>query len=219
MIIYSDISVAWLLSLPLLVIYFKFSNLAEEHKRSSLAFPLWFTNFLLLQHLLNYGDLFWVVLLFQLIFLYPISIAVFLYISRLNQDETAINTLIKGLKRKQIIVVSVVSLLSVIGIGWGVSDSNQKVAQLHHQAMNEIVESEDPLSYLIYHSISPETLIGILPSLEDMNDGEVTVTSLPWKSTVRVSYENDTEAGVRTFTYVRFNEGWKLDGMYREEIR
>ena len=196
-----------------------FSNLAGEHKRSRLAFPLWFTNFLLLQHLLNYGELFWVVLLFQLIFLYPISIAVFLYILRLNQDETSINTLIIGLKRRQIMVVAVVSLLSVIGIGWGVSDSNQKVAQLHHKIMNEIVESDDALSYLIYHSNSPETLVGIIPSMEGMYDGELTVTSLPWKSTVRVSYENDTEAGVRTFTYVRFNEGWKLDGMYREEIR
>ncbi|WP_418200101.1 hypothetical protein [Alkalihalobacterium sp. APHAB7] len=70
--------------------------------------------------------------------------------------------------------------------------------------------------YLIYHSISPETLVRVLSSIQDMKKGEVTVTSLPWKSTVQVSYESSNETGVRTFTYGRFNEGWKLDGMFKK---
>lgn len=56
--------------------------------------------------------------------------------------------------------------------------------------MNEVSESDDPMIYLIYHSISPETLVRVLPSIQEMKKGEVTVTSLPWKSTVQVSYES-----------------------------
>ncbi|WP_216827432.1 hypothetical protein [Alkalihalobacterium elongatum] len=218
MIVFSDISLALLVSLPLLLLFFKFNNLAYDQKIKRLAFPFWFANLIFVQHMLNNGDTFWIVLSFQLIFIYPISVFVFLVISEGKTDGLS-KSFTLGLKRRQLIVSIVISVLSLIGIGWGMVESNQKVTDLHNQIMNELAESDEPEIYLIYHTSSPETLLSILPILEEVKGGEVRVTSLPWRSTVQVIYETDIETWKRSFTYVRFNDGWKLDGMYKEEFQ
>ena len=214
-----DSALAFLLSLPLLVVYLRISNV-KEHSSKVLSWngPLWLLNFILIQSIIADGELVWVILLFQFFLILPISIVSYIYLSNLEEAEHQSNYFKMGLKKKQFMTLGVLSILSCLLIGWSIDYNNQKVADTHTKLMNELANSDNPTELLIYETFSPETLLDILPSIDEVKDGEVDVRSSPWKSTVTVVTDNAQETIERHFTYVRFENEWKLDGSYSSSV-
>lgn len=95
--------------------------------------------------------------------------------------------------------------------------NRQTVPELHNQLIQELIESENKYEYLMFHSNHPRTLL-ILEDLDEIKDGDLEVTTLPWKTVVKVSYEKSNERVTQEFTYVRFHNSWKLDGIYDSSV-
>lgn len=186
----------------------------------NLSFSLWIINFLLIFQMLNYGDLFWVVMFWQILLILPICIGIYYLISKLNKGEKDLKSLDINLKRYQFIFLSTICIICFPLIGWSINENNQIVAKVHEQLMNELAQITDPTQLLINKTNTPSTLLEILRDIDEIKDGEVKVTTLPWKSTVQViTITNDSKGTItREFTYVRFNKEWRLDGMYRKSI-
>ena len=91
--------------------------------------------------------------------------------------------------------------------------ANKKVIAFHQQVMQNFEDSRDRQLYLIEHAIAPATLLDLSDQIEKVRDGQVRALTLPWRSKVIVTIDNREQ---KEFTYVRFYNGWKLDGIYRE---
>lgn len=78
--------------------------------------------------------------------------------------------------------------------------------------MQELEDSSDRQLYLMHNTMKPTTLLEVADDIADVRKGQVKAFTFPWRSKVIVHHDN----WQKEFTYVRFNESWKLDGIYRE---
>ncbi|MCD8501381.1 MAG: hypothetical protein LRY71_06415 [Bacillaceae bacterium] len=148
----------------------------------------------------------------QFLIIYPACIAFFVYF--IKDDKQKGRPVIA--RKHLILVVSLVIICFVVMIST-LNLNRQTVPELHNQLIQELIESENKYEYLMFHSNHPRTLL-ILEDLDEIKDGDLEVTTLPWKTVVKVSYEKSNERVTQEFTYVRFHNSWKLDGIYDSSV-
>ncbi len=90
--------------------------------------------------------------------------------------------------------------------------ANKQVIVFHQEVMEELEISSDRQHYLMYNANAPSTLLGVADDIAEVRRGQVYAATLPWSSKVIVHLDN----WQKELTYVRFYNGWKLDGLYRE---
>lgn len=202
-----DNALAFILSLPLILIYCK--SLAQENLAWRWTLPLWFLNHNMIRYLVSFGDNFWVVLMWQVLFVWPICIGIYYYLYK-KGDKWEFYI---GLKKKHVILMGSLIVLCISALVICLYDTNKKVIAFHEQVMKELADSADRPQYLIQNSVTPSTLLSLSDQMNEVRNGKVRATTSPWKSKVIVVMDNEQQ---KEFTYVRFNEGWKLDGIYRE---
>lgn len=202
-----DNALAFILSLPLILIYCK--SLAQENLAWRWTLPLWFLNHNMIRYLVSFGDNFWVVLMWQVLFVWPICIGIYYYLYK-KGDKWEFYI---GLKKKHVILMGSSIVLCISALVICLYDTNKKVIAFHEQVMKELADSADRPQYLIQNSVTPSTLLSLSDQMSEVRHGKVRATTSPWKSKVIVVMDNEQQ---KEFTYVRFNEGWKLDGIYRE---
>lgn len=203
-----DNGTAFFLSLPLLLIYLKSRSRDESTWRWSMS--LWIVNYLGIRYFVSFGDVFWVVLCWQLLFLWPISIA--MYIHLFNKEKNWAFYI--GLKKKHVLLVASFMVLFGGTLVYSLFQANEQVIAFHRQVMEEIESNPDRQEYLMYHTIAPSTLLGVTDDIAEVRRGQIYASTLPWRGRVIVH----TDDWQKEFTYVRFNNGWKLEGLYRENI-
>ncbi|MFJ3391169.1 hypothetical protein [Lysinibacillus sp. NPDC086135] len=206
-IVIMDNALAFILSLPLILIYCK--SLAQENLAWRWTLPLWFINHHMIRYLVSFGDNFWVVLMWQVLFVWPICIGIYYYLYK-KGDKWEFYI---GLKKKHVILIGSLIVLCISSLMICLYDTNKKVIAFHEQVMEELEDSSDRPQYLIQNSVTPSTLLSLSDQMNEVRNGKVRATTSPWKSKVIVVMDNEQQ---KKFTYVRFNEGWKLDGIYRE---
>lgn len=215
--ILSDISVAIILLLPLIIARLRIINLKDFAYSEGLARfsgGLIFLNFFLIKFSIDFGNTFWMVLFWQFLLIYPICGGAIYYISLIEKGQNSQQIFYIGLKRKQKIILALIIVTSFLTIIFEINENNQRVLDTHNQFINGLVDSENPMETLVYNTITPNTLLEILPNIQDIKEGEVTVSSLPWRSTIKVTTKKVNEVFTREFTYVRFYREWILDGIY-----
>ena len=151
---------------------------------------------------------FWVVLFWQFLFLWPISLAT--YIHLYNKEKKWACYI--GLKKKHVVIVATLMVLFGSSLVYSLYQANQQVIVFHQQVMLELEDSSDRQLYLIHNTIAPSTLLDVADDIAGVRSGQVYAATFPWRSKVIVHQDN----WQKEFTYVRFNEGWKLDGIYRK---
>lgn len=203
-----DNATAFLLSLPLLLICLKSKPQGESSWRWSMS--LWIFNYLGIQYFVSFGELFWVVLCWQLLFLWPLCIA--MYIHLFNKEKNWAFYI--GLKKKYVLIVGSFMVLFGGTLVYSLFQANHQVIAFHRQVMAEIESNPDRQDYLMQHTIAPSTLLGIADDIAEVRKGKIVASTLPWRSKVIVHMDN----WQKEFTYVRFYDGWKLDGLYSESI-
>lgn len=201
-----DFTTAFFLSLPLLLIYFKSRSQQEAPWRWS--FPLWLFNYLSIRYFVSDGELFWVVLCWQLLFLWPISLAIYLHLYKKEKKWS----FYIGLKKKHVVfcgnITGAICELSRVFTFSGKSTGN-----CFSPAGNaELEASPDRQLYLINNTIAPSTLLDVADHIAEVRKGQVYASTLPWRSKVVVHQDN----WQKEFTYVRFYDGWRLNGLYQE---
>lgn len=201
-----DNATAFFLSLPLLLIYLKSKPQGESTWRWSM--PLWIFNYLGIRYFVSFGELFWVVLCWQLLFLWPLSIA--MYIHLFNKEKNWAFYI--GLKKKFVLIVGSFIILFGGTLVYSLFQANHQVITFHRQVMTEIESSPDRQDYLMHHTIAPSTLQSVADDITEIRKGKIVASTLPWRSKVIVRLDN----WQKEFTYVRFYDGWKLDGLYSE---
>lgn len=201
-----DNATAFFLSLPLLLIYLKSMSQEESFWRWSM--PLWLLNYFCIRYFVSDGEIFWVVLFWQLLFLWPISLAI--YIHLYNKEKKWAFYI--GLKKKHVVIVATLMLLFGSSLVYSLYQANQQVIAFHQQVMQELEDSSDRQLYLMHNTMKPTTLLEVADDIADVRKGQVNAFTFPWRSKVIVHHDN----WQKEFTYVRFNESWKLDGIYRE---
>ncbi|MFE3574748.1 hypothetical protein [Lysinibacillus sp. NPDC059133] len=201
-----DNALAFILSLPLILIYFK--SLSQENSAWRWTLPIWLLNHHMIRYLVSFGDIFWVVLMWQFLFVWPICIGIYYYLYK-KEDKWGFYI---GLKKKHVILMGSLIVLCISSLGICMYDTNQKVISFHEQVMKELEDSSDRPQYLIQNSVTPSTLLSLSDQINEVRNGKVRAATFPWKSKVIVVMDNEQ----KEFTYVRFNEGWKLDGIYHE---
>ncbi|WP_369436076.1 hypothetical protein [Lysinibacillus fusiformis] len=122
------------------------------------------------------------------------------------------------LKKKQVLWIGTLTTLSVIMLCVGLYDANTKVIIYHQQVMEEFSQASDPNLFLIEHTVTPSTLVDLSEKIKEVKTGKVHAATYPWKSTVFVVFESEQQKVTMAFTYVRFYDSWKLDGIYDESI-
>ncbi|MEB2282903.1 hypothetical protein LAV73_23580 [Lysinibacillus xylanilyticus] len=202
-----DNALAFILSVPLILIYCK--SLAQENLAWRWTLPLWFLNHNMIRYLVSFGDNFWVVLMWQVLFVWPICIGIYYYLYK-KGDKWEFYI---GLKKKHVILMGSLIVLCISSLVICLYDTNKKVIAFHEQVMKELEDSSDRPQYLIQNSVTPSTLLSLSDQMNEVRNGKVRATTSPWKSKVIVVMDNEQQ---KEFTYVRCNEGWKLDGIYRE---
>jgi len=202
-----DFATAFLLTIPLLFLHFKSNYM--KHCKWQLFSSIGLLNFLTIYYVISFGNIFWIVLVWQLIFIWPISIVSYLYLYK--QDHHSYYYW--GLRKKHIIWIGTFTTISIFMVFIGMDGTNTKVIAFHQQVMQDFEDSPDRQFYLIEHTITPATLLGLSDQIEKVRGGQVHALTLPWRSKVIVTIGNREQ---KEFTYVRFYDGWKLDGIYRE---
>ncbi|MBG9452633.1 hypothetical protein ABE61_00655 [Lysinibacillus sphaericus] len=201
-----DNALAFILSSPLILIYFK--SLSHENLAWRWTLPFWFLNHNMIRYFMSFGDIFWVVLIWQFLFIWPICIGIYCY---LYKKEYKWEFYI-GLKKKHGILLGSLIVLCISSLGICMYDTNKKVIAFHEQVMKEFEDSSDRPQYLIQNSVTPSTLLSLSDQINEVRNGKVRAATFPWKSKVIVVMDKNQ----KEFTYVRFNKGWKLDGIYSE---
>ncbi|WP_416150071.1 hypothetical protein ACM26V_03465 [Salipaludibacillus sp. HK11] len=172
-------------------------------------------NFLLIKTSINFGE-FSFTLFWQFLIIYPISFAAIYYLLKINKTEVTYKSLVTAFKRKQQYALGLIAMLCFSILIIGINETNHKVLDKHNQLMIDLLESENAIETLVNNSITPSTMLDILPFIHEMKDSEIEVLSLPWKSTVKVTTnKNNVEYTTKEFTYVRFYQEWQLDGIYK----
>ncbi len=172
--------------------------------------PLWIFNYLGIRYFVSFGELFWVVLCWQLLFLWPLSIAV--YIHLFNKEKNWAFYI--GLNKKYVLIVGSFMVLFGGTLVYSLFQANHQVIAFHRQVMAEIESNPDRQDYLMHHTIAPSTLLGVADDIAEVRKGKIVASTLPWRSKVIVHMDN----WQKEFTYVRFYDGWKLEGLYSESI-
>lgn len=216
--ILSDTSLAILLLLPVITVYFLIKDMkkfSDQNGLLKLCSVIMLFNFMLIKISIDFG-IFYITLFWQFFIMYPISIGFISYILKSNNNEVGTMIFLTTFFRKQkYVFVSLIAACFII-LAIGINDSNQKVLDAHNQLMEDLVESENQMETLIFRVKDPGTMLDALPFLQEIKDGEVQVLSLPWKSTVKVTINRDDNYyTTREFTYVRFYREWQLDGEYK----
>ncbi|MGY4796009.1 hypothetical protein ACVNNN_13480 [Lysinibacillus fusiformis] len=201
-----DNATAFFLSLPLLLIYLK--SMSQEESSWRWSMPLWLLNYFGIRYFVSDGALFWVVLFWQFLFLWPISLAI--YIHLYNKEKKWACYI--GLKKKHVVIVATLMVLFGSSLVYSLYQANQQVIAFHQQVMLELEDSSDRQLYLMHNTIAPSTLLDVADDIAEVRSGQVYAATFPWRSKVIVHQDN----WQKEFTYVRFNEGWKLDGIYRK---
>ncbi|MDD1501629.1 hypothetical protein PVA17_02420 [Lysinibacillus sp. CNPSo 3705] len=201
-----DNSLAFILSFPLILIYFK--SLSQENSAWRWTLPLWFLNHNMIRYLVSFGDDFWVVLMWQILFVWPLCIGIYYFLYK-KEDKWGFYI---GLKKKNVILLGSLLVLCIGSLGISMYDTNKKVIAFHEHVMKELQDSSDRPQYLIQNSVTPSTLLSLSDQINEVRNGKVRAATFLWKSKVIVVMDNEQ----KEFTYVRFNEGWKLDGIYHE---
>lgn len=205
-----DSTVAYLLSLPLILVYLKSVN--EENIIWRGSFYLWWLNLLVITHMASFGDTFGVVLMWQLMFIWPISIAIYIYLYQKDNNQQ----FYIGLKKRQVVTVGILTVLCVVSLGISMYNANKKVIVFHQQVMENFSSATDPNLFLITNTTAPSTLVDLPEEINQVKAGKCYAITYPWKSMVNVIIENEQHTVRKEFTYSRFYEGWKLDGIYNE---
>lgn len=215
--ILSDIALAILLMLPLIIVRVLLSNnknIVHSSKLAQFCSAIIILNFLLIKISIDMGE-FLLTLFWQFLIIYQISVGVIYYLLHHNREDSS-KSLLAAFKRKQQYTLGLIIILCLTILVIGIKDSNQKVLDTHNQLILDLLESDHAMETLVIHTITPSTMLEILPVLHEIKEGEIVVLSLPWKSTVKVTTDtNNGGFNTREFTYVRWYREWKLDGMYR----
>lgn len=202
-----DNALAFILSSPFILIYFK--GLSQKNLAWRWTLPFWFINHNMIRYFVSFGDIFWVVLMWQFLFIWPICIGIYYY---LYKKEYKWEFYI-GLKKKHVNFFGSLIVLCISSLGICMYDINKKVIAFHEQVMKEFEDSSNRPQYLIQNSVTPSTLLSLSDQINEVRNGKARAATFPWKSKVIVVMDNDQQ---KEFTYVRFNKGWKLDGIYHE---
>jgi len=144
-----DNATAFFLSIPLLLIYLKSMSKEESYWRWSM--PLWLFNYMTVRYFVSDGEVFLVALCWQLLFLWPISVAI--YIHLYNKDKNWV--LYIGLKKKHVLIVTTLMILFGGGLIFSLYQANKQVIAFHQQVMEEIEDNPDRPYYLIHNTIAP----------------------------------------------------------------
>lgn len=201
-----DNATAFFLSLPLLLIYLK--SIPQEESLWRWSMPLWLLNYNVIRYFVSDGEIFWVVLCWQLLFLWPISLAI--YIHLYNKEKQWAFYI--GLKKKHVLIVASLMVLFGGALVYSLYQANKQVIVFHQEVMEELEISSDRQHYLMYNANAPSTLLGVADDIAEVRRGRVYAATFPWSSKVIVHLDN----WQKELTYVRFYNGWKLDGLYRE---
>lgn len=202
-----DFATAFLLTIPLLFLHFKSNYM--KHCKWQFFSSIGLLNFLTIYYVISFGDIFWVVLIWQLVFIWSISIVYYWYLSKQDYHSDYY----WGLRKKHFLWIGTLTIISIFMVFIGMYGANTKVIAFHQQVMQDFENSPNRQLYLIEHTINPATLLDLSDQIEKVRGGQVRALTFPWRSKVIVTIGNREQ---KEFTYVRLYDGWKLDGIYRE---
>lgn len=220
----SDLSIAFILSLPLYLLQFQLENQEQIPYNKILAnvlkLPMTISILIGLIFLRDGSSAGLYLLIISFInFSIYFSFYQFMNYFKKGDKRAEEKDRIFRLSKKQIIklgVPTLVAIVLIISIG---AISGQKVMDYHHEIINQLDKEENKIEYLAYHAENPGSVIYELQYLDEIKKGEIMVGySAPWRIHINVGTlieERDTRI---EFTYIRSDNGWKLDGVYNKSV-
>lgn len=206
-----DIGMAIIFALPLLLITIKSKK--ETSKWWRWSERLMILNVLAMIIIFKFGELVWVMLFWQFLFIYPVSIILYIFLYSKDKTDYFI-----GLGKKQLILISAILVISLSAVSYGMFVANQDVKLAHQQFLEELIKAENPTEYLAYNVREPSTVMELPSQTKQLMNGNVRAVTFPWKSTVYVTDASNKKAWSQEFTYVRFYDDWVLEGSFNVSL-
>jgi len=220
----SDLSIAFVLSLPLYLLQFQLENQDQIPYNKILAnvlkLPMTISILIGLIFLRDGSSagLYLLIISFINLSIY-FSFYQFMNYFKKEDKKSKEKHRILRLSKKQIIKLGVPTLFAIVLIISIGTMSGQKVMDYHHEIIKQLDKEENKIEYLAYHAENPASVISELQYLDEIKKGKIMVGySAPWRIHVNVGIlieERDTKI---EFTYIRSEDGWKLDGVYNKSI-
>lgn len=218
----SDLSIAFILSLPLYLLQFQLENQDQIPYNKMLAnvlklpmtISMWI-GLIFLRHGSSAGSYLFIVILIN--FSIYFSFYQFINYFKKGDKRTEEKSSILGLSKKQFIKLGAPALIAIVLIISIGAMSGQKVMGYHHEIINQLEKEENKIEYLAYHAENPGSVISELQYLHEIKKGEIMVGySAPWRIHVNVHTLIEDRDTKIEFTYIRSDNGWKLDGVYNK---
>lgn len=194
MYIMMDLAFTILLVLPVVAIHWLMKERKQKYYQAVSYFMIF--QIITLDYMLAFGESYWLVLGGQLLFGWPVFI--FWYEQTSSKQERQ-----KHLKKLG--VIAGVCLVTVLLAGMQIKGD---VTEAHEQFMAGLAGAEEPYRYIALYAVDSASVVSLVEELALVRSGNVRTTMAPWKSTVFVK----TEKKSWEFTYVRFYDGWVLEG-------
>lgn len=220
----SDLSIAFILSLPLYLLQFQLENQEQIPYSKMLAnvLKLPMTIIILIGLIVlrdgsNAGSHLFIVILIN--FAIYFSFYQFMNYFKKGDKETKEKDSISRLSNKQFVKLGAPTLIAIILIISIGAMSSQKVMSYHHEIINQLEKEENKIEYLVYHAENPGSVIHELQYLDEIKKGKIMVGySAPWRIHVNVDTLIEDKRTMIEFTYIRSDNSWKLDGVYNKSI-
>lgn len=220
----NDLSIAFIVSMPLYLLKFQLNNQDQIPYNKMLAKVLSLPmaiSILYGIYFLQEGSIAWTYLVIFISINLSIYFSFYQFLNNFKKGDknTKEKNSIWRLSKKQLIKLAVPTLIAIvliIGIG---TMSSKKVITYHNEIINQLVKEENKIEYLVYHAENPGSVIPELQHINEIKKGEIKVGFLiPWRVHVNVNTLIDDRTAVIEFTYIRDGSGWKLDGIYTKTI-
>lgn len=220
----SDLSIAFILSLPLYLLQFQLENQDQIPYNKMLAnvlklpMTIGILNGLVF---LRDGSIVGLYLLIIILINFSIYFSFYQFIKHFKKEDKKIEERdrLLGLSKKQIIKVGVPTLVAIVLIISIGAMSGQKVMGYHHEIIDQLEKEENKIEYLVYYAENPGSVISELQYLDEIKKGKTMVGySAPWRIHVNVHTLIEERNTRIEFTYIRSDNSWKLDGVYNKSF-
>lgn len=221
----NDLSIAFIISLPLYLLQFQLENQEQMAYNKMLAnvlklpmtMSIWIGLIFLRDGLSVWSYLFIIIVMNLSIYF---SFYQFINYFKKGDKKTKEKDSILGLSKRQFMKLGVPALIAIVLIISVGAMSGKKVMGYHHEIINQLEKEENKIEYLIYHAENPGSVIHELQYLNEIKKGKIMVGySAPWKIHVNVHILIEDNPTTIEFTYIRSDNSWKLDGVYNKAMR
>lgn len=209
-----DLATSGILVFPLIVLYFILLNISTlKGQKEILIFlkSIIGFNFLALQLLMQFGELFLAVLVIQGLVITPASLGTIYFFTNFNFNDDKNAAYWLGLKKKQLITLTLIAAICIAVSFTGISYKNKELLNYHLNLMVAMDTNENPETFITYNFRNPGSFLPFIPHIRDLlssTNSHISI-SLDGRRTIIVYGKSVTGK----FIYTRSQDSWiLLDG-------